>query len=68
MSESLQKEYVREVVGVKPNVRSMCNWILANQDKIPATADNIKRVYPEMNKERKKGVCIVLKYTPPALK
>jgi hypothetical protein len=49
MGESLQKKYVREVVGVKPNVKSICNWILANQDKTPATTDNIKRVYPEID-------------------
>jgi len=52
---------VREVVGVQPNVKSICNWILANQDKPPATTDNIKLVFPQMVKKKRQGVCTVIK-------
>ena len=48
MREPLQKKYVREVEGVQQNLPSICKWILANQDKTPATTDNIKLVYPDM--------------------
>lgn len=57
------KDFVTNKEVVSPNVKSICNLILAKSSKQPATTDNIMEVYPQVAKKiserQKKGQSIV---------
>lgn len=65
MNSNLQKQYVTRVEGVKPNVESICTFILASAPCKPATSDNLLLVYPQAKHIRKTGCCKILKNAPP---